>query len=90
MSNLPEAPKAYLCTECGARVETADVLTAPNPFDPDDTISACPECRSIEQFARACTVPDCKNTVGCGVPGALGYRYAWLCGKHYREQEGGE
>ena len=84
MSNdLPEAPKRYKCGECDH--VCGEPLIAPNPFDPTWNISGCPSCKSVETMLYACQVEGCDEHSTSGVPGAYGYRYAWLCGDHYLE-----
>lgn len=81
---LPEAPKAWMCQECDSRID-GDLLEAPHPFITDAKVYGCPVCKSIECLVAACTVEGCTSPVSSGVPGALGYRYSWLCFQHYHE-----
>lgn len=81
--DLPEAPKRYKCGECDHLCD--EPLVAANPFDPSETIMGCPSCRSAESLIIACCIQGCRDVAAAGVPGAHGYRYAWLCGDHYLE-----
>lgn len=49
----------YVCTErrCGWRGE--HYLSVPNPFEPADTVTGCPGCKSIDTIVNACDVPGC-------------------------------
>ena len=80
MNDLPDAPKKWLCNECGGIA--FEILSAPSPFDQNDTIHACPTCRTVENLTAACQYPDCSKPAGGGYTGGLGYRYAWLCWDH--------
>jgi hypothetical protein len=57
-----------------------DLLTAINPFDPEDIIRSCPLCKSIDAARVACDEPDCWRDASCGTPVPNGYRQT--CGKH--------
>ena len=72
------------CNErrCGWR--GTEALTAPNPFDAEDTIAGCPKCKEINSLLVACDEPGCWNEASCGTPVANGYRHT--CGKHAPEK----
>lgn len=70
----------WMCRECGAVSVVAGMLTAPNPFRPDDTIHGCPDCAGIDCFDLLCDEPDCERPTTCGTPTANGYR--GTCGLH--------
>ena len=75
-----EALEKWFCNECG---EIAfEHLSAPNPFDPEDTISGCPNCKEVNALIQACHHLGCNQPASGGYPSTLGYRYAWLCYKH--------
>lgn len=60
---------------CGAEFYSHQMLHAPSPFDPDDTLYACPECKTVEQPEELCSEPGCKNEATCGTPfGQAGYK----------------
>lgn len=59
------APEArYHCGECGALVTETELLHAPNPFDPGDTITGCPHCRLVPTFDRLCDHGGCREVGG--------------------------
>lgn len=39
-----------VCAECGWTGAAEEVLSAPNPFEQQCTIYACPKCKEIETF----------------------------------------
>lgn len=86
-ADLPELPKEWRCTECGQSHEETALLTAPNPFDASDIISACPNCKNVGSFRLVCQVWGCEEEATCGRPRFRGFRYAHLCGTHFSEAE---
>lgn len=70
------------CLDCGWIGDNDDVLTAPNPFDAysDESIEACPKCKTVENMAPVCDEPGCKREANCGTPTPAGYRHT--CSKH--------
>jgi hypothetical protein len=68
----------WKCLECGAIF--TEYLSAPNPFDAEDIICACPECKTVEKIVGACDVDGCKNESSCGWSSSNGYRRT--CHKH--------
>ena len=79
-SELPEVLTKWLCRDCG-HVSTV-ILTAPNPFDPGDTIHGCEKCKSACCLTVACAAEGCNREATGGHPDWLGYRYAWTCWHH--------
>jgi hypothetical protein len=66
---------------CGWRGELSQLLRAPNPFDPLDEVTACPNCKTLEGTTQhACDEPGCWKEVTCGTPTPNGYRST--CGQH--------
>jgi hypothetical protein len=65
---------------CDWRGLQEDVLTAPNPFDNEDTIIGCPNCKSIDTIETVCDEDGCWELVTCGTPTENGYRTT--CYKH--------
>jgi hypothetical protein len=65
---------------CGWHGEDTEMLTAPNPFNPEFNIHACPKCREIGVLSQACDEPGCWKASTCGTPTAAGYRRT--CGRH--------
>lgn len=73
--------KKWRCEYCGTITLQDDLLEAPSPFDPQDTLWGCPNCKSAEGFDEICDEPGCKNETCCGVPTEKGYRR--VCHEHY-------
>ena len=73
----------WKCRRCSWRSEKPSFLYAPNPFDPDDEIAGCPQCKMVDCFECVCDVPDCWELQSCGFPTPTGYRQT--CGKHFIE-----
>ena len=65
------------CNWIGVESET---LTTPNPFDPEETLMACPICHDINNLRTTCDEPECFEFDTCGTPIPHGYRRT--CGKH--------
>lgn len=75
------------CLECDWLGPDTEVLVAVNPFDAEDQISGCPQCKSVETLRVACDVPGCDELASCGWNDATGRRTT--CGQHM-EQPGDE
>ncbi len=63
----------YVCEECRSKI-TVGILSAQNPFDPEDTIIGCPNCKEVNRLRTTCDEPNCweADTMGIGTPN--GYR----------------
>lgn len=61
------------------------VLRAQSPFDPEQEITACPNCKDDENLKAACDIEGCWNEATCGTPVPDARRYVRVCGEHYRE-----
>jgi hypothetical protein len=60
---------------CNWTGDSNEMLTAPNPFDPEDTLTVCPECKTLEHSVwMACDEPGCWRAVTAGTPTTDGYR----------------
>lgn len=71
----------WKCKECGWTGNGAELLSAPNPFDPTYTISGCPQCQTVDSFDNICDEPGCNDYAGCGwKPKDAPYRRT--CSKH--------
>jgi hypothetical protein len=57
--------RRWQCT-CGWIGEESEILTAPNPFDPGDTVVGCPLCKEVGDFDELCDEPGCNRTTSCG------------------------
>ncbi len=78
----PDAGKV-VCKECNRPMREADLLTAPNPFKPGETLRGCPHCKQPVGFLGVCDEPGCWDIVSCGTPTPEGYRVT--CHKHRPE-----
>jgi hypothetical protein len=76
--------KKRICKSCGWYGLDSEVLTAISPFDPDDVISGCPQCKEINTIMLACWAQDCWEEVTMGAFTRDG-TYQMLCSKHGRE-----
>jgi hypothetical protein len=79
-----------ICTErrCYWKGTTKDMLQGVSPFDPEESIVGCPNCKAINTLVSACYVDGCWKEVSCGYPTPDGYRNS--CGDHYREYKAKE
>ena len=68
------------CDVCAWIGTDARILSAKNPFDPEDTVEGCPQCKSVNSIRRFCDEPGCTERASCGTPTKDGYRQT--CGKH--------
>lgn len=75
-------PRKIICDEirCDWRGYVGEELIAVNPFDLDEDIRGCPQCKSINTIVYACDEPGCWNRASGGEPYKDGYR--WYCYKH--------
>ena len=73
--------KRWRCDGCRKVSSDSELLTAPNPFNPDDTLTGCPHCFACDQFDMLCSTPGCNLLATCGGPGADG-AYRQTCGDH--------
>lgn len=69
------------CEDCDGTFLESEILNAPNPFNPDDTICGCPRCKSVTAFALLCDFPGCDEDSSCGEPTSEG-GYVHRCSKH--------
>lgn len=77
MANL----KRWRCCDCSKVSIQGALLTAPNPFDPDDTVTGCPWCKSVAEFDELCDEPGCNQATSCGFP-TEGGGYRRTCSAH--------
>jgi hypothetical protein len=65
----------WMCQSCDWIGGGAELLRAPNPFDPEENISGCPKCKAVEDIVSACDEPGCRREGSSGWPdGDGGYR----------------
>lgn len=69
------------CDDCDWLGDNSAVLSAPNPFYPQDTITGCPKCFSINSIDTLCDEDGCEAVASCGWPSPDGYRFT--CWKHW-------
>lgn len=62
--------KRWQCSECRHISLESALLTEPSPFDPQDTLMACPVCLSVAgiEFKELCDEPGCDKRATCGFP----------------------
>jgi hypothetical protein len=74
--------KKVKCSErrCNWRGQDDELLRGKNPFDADDIVIGCPECKRIDSIVCVCDEDGCWDKVTCGTPTPDGYRNT--CGKH--------
>ena len=71
---MDDALKRWRCQTCRTITLGKDLLTAPNPFDPSDTLTGCPKCKMVEGFDAICDEPGCVQASSCGFNTSEGYR----------------
>jgi hypothetical protein len=71
----------WRCDECDWRGNDDEMLRAPNPFDPEWSLTGCPECKQVNAFTNVCDEPGCRLDAGCGWK-PRGAAYRRTCGAH--------
>lgn len=69
------------CKVCGWIGPREALLEAPNPFDPAQKITGCPDCKDVEQFDRMCDAEHCASPSSIGAPWKDGV-YRFTCHEH--------
>lgn len=72
----------WRCEHCRKIVPDAEMLRAPHPFEPGDSVLGCPSCHAIDAFVDVCDEPGCDLDASCGWPSDAGYRRT--CHKHWQ------
>ena len=74
----------YICEtrRCGWRGQEGQILKGPNPFDAEETVYGCPDCKCVGTLIGACEIEGCWQESTCGFPTPEGYLRT--CGKHSR------
>ena len=72
------------CDQCGWTGTYGDVLHAPNPFDTEEGIDGCTDCKSVGSIIMVCDEGDCMKYATCGWPSPKGYRNT--CGEHFENE----
>ena len=81
MTPTPTPPeRRVICDECSWRGTDSQILRAANPFDTEDTIDGCPECKAVSKIHAVCDEPNCWSSVACGRWTDDGYRL--MCSEH--------
>lgn len=62
------ANRRWRCKTCGETTLAPELLEAPSPFRPYDTLTGCPACRCCEGFDLLCDEPECGREASCGWP----------------------
>ena len=75
----------WQCSECDLIFIEFEFLEAPNPFDTNQKIIGCPNCKNVDGFKNICDEPGCIREATCGFPTPNGYRRT--CGDHMRKAE---
>lgn len=70
----------FKCEDCWSIVTSDRLLRAESPFDPDDEIVGCPECKSIVGFISLCHETGCSEQASMGKSTEDGYVNS--CHKH--------
>jgi len=82
-SETPRRDKEMVCENCKRVILSEEILRAPHPHIPGETLLGCPECGE-EDFTMLCEVPGCAGRVSGGTPTADGFKV--LCGHHLRKK----
>lgn len=61
------------CHECRSICTKEELLSAPNPFEENEIIHACPKCKAVEAYFLLCEVEGCPNSASSGYPVEGGY-----------------
>jgi len=72
----------FMCNFCNHTMPEAAMLMAPSPFNPDETLYACPNCKQCDEgFRELCDEPGCTKDATCGWPTPDG-GYRRTCAEH--------
>ena len=77
-----QSNKEYKCMNCGLISKSKEMLTATSPFDAEDTLTACPKCRSMDDFKEMCETAGCTNGATMGMRTDDKGGYMRLCYEH--------
>ena len=58
----------WKCVICDHKFYSYQFLTATSPFDEEDMLYACPECRYTREPIGLCEENGCELTASCGTP----------------------
>jgi hypothetical protein len=66
----------FRCVGCGLVHLQSERPSAPSPFDPQDILTCCPECKDTADPDHLCQEQGCVEMAGCGTPfGMSGYKF---------------
>jgi hypothetical protein len=71
----------FRCDVCNEVTGASDILSAENPWDSDQGIWGCPNCKSANEFTRVCDVDGCSDSVLIGSVAGDGL-YHFRCMEH--------
>ena len=74
------AVNTWRCESCGAAIHDSLFERAPSPFNPEDELIGCPECKGVNGFTILCDEGDCQAEASCGWPSRQGFRHT--CFEH--------
>lgn len=73
----------WRCSECDLIYWEEQLLKAFSPFDKNDVLIGCPNCKSVDSFTQVCDALSCRKEATCGI--STKEKYRRVCGDHYRE-----
>lgn len=80
--------KRWRCEECRGVSLEAGLLTAPSPFNINETLTGCPYCLGCGKVELLCDDPGCESKATAGFPTEKedhgGYRRT--CYKHTKQR----
>ena len=77
--------KTKVSCDCGFKGNMAQMLTAVSPFDENEIVAACPECKELNgTIFTVCDEPNCWEPDTCGFKTQKSYRRT--CSTH-KEKE---
>ena len=74
----------YICCNCKAVFSDETMLKSKNPFDENDTIVGCPNCKAIlncADYSYACDVENCNRARWFTI--TIDGKVRDLCDHHY-------
>ena len=88
--------RMLICKDCDSIISESAVLRAENPFNPEDELLGCPNCKAVDhrvrhrprrhhQFRMACAASGCTSEVSMGMPHEDGV-YRATCSNHGPER----
>ena len=79
-----EELKRWRCEACDSISLATELLTAPNPFNPEQLLTGCPICKHAEGFTKLCDRSGCDRVATCGFPVGPELGGYWrTCDRHF-------